>query len=193
MCEENTQIYFSKIIFTQWTHQKIYTYIQLNLEQKEFSVQKFNILPDSRAIYTTDTSYYFKDGSKIDHVESPAVKVCHSKNNFKPAIFPDEGKQNCLFSYGITMNTNQVEELKQFCNALKFEAFAHPDEQKDNLSTCYRDEYSMCFDGFTNSPIPYMHIDMTMFHSNYPTEILWKKVYTSLIHPKKMLRRIVIE
>lgn len=193
MYEENTPIYFSKILFTQWTHQKNYTYILLNLEQKEFSVQKYNTLTDPRAIYTTDTSYYFKDGSKIENIETPAVKVCHSKNNFNPSIFPEEGEQNCIFSYGTTMNTLQVEELKSFCNALEFQPFSQRDEQKNNLGICYRDEYSMCFDGFTNSPVPYMHIDMTIFHSNYPTEILWEKVYMSLIHPKKKLRRIVIK
>ena len=179
MTEQNKNIYFSKFIYVQnHGHGKRKTYIQLNMLQHEFSVQTYRLALDSRAVYQMQTRFYDDENIII-----PAIKVSHGRNGFIPTLIPVEREEVCIFTYGMKVKEDIINKLKPFCNALDFKPFVNKKSNDEWLP--YRDEYTMYFYGFTNSSIPYMFFDMTYDHSNWPTEILWKELYNSLIKDNK--------
>jgi hypothetical protein len=186
MCEK--EIYFSKIIFVQHRHSGN-TYIQINLHEHEFSVQSCTYSLDPRAKYEMPTTVYVGKDSKIDLI-SPAVKISHGKNDFIPTLIPEECEEKCTFSYGSRINEDLFGKLKPFCKAMNFQLYIN--KKVNNDWAPYRDEYTMHFYGFTDSHIPYMHFDMTYFHSKWPTEKLWTEICNHLIKPNKKLKNIVI-
>lgn len=184
---QKQEIYFSKIMFVQHEHRGN-KYIQINIPEREFSVQTYKLSLDPRAKYELPTTVYVSKNTKIDLV-TPAVKVSHGKNGFVPTLIPEECDEVCTFSYGSKVNEDVINKLKPFCNALDFQPYLNKKEDDEWLG--YRDEYTMYFYGFTNSYIPYMFFDMTVCHENWPTEKLWKELCNHLIKPNKKLKKIL--
>lgn len=190
MMEQSKKIYFSKIIYVQihgWGRKK--TYIQLDMIQNEFSVQVYKLSLDPRAAYNMQRTVYFDKTHKTDLI-SHAVKISHGKNGFVPTLIPKECDEVCIFTYGTKVKDSILDELKPFCDALKFQPYIN--KKVDNEWLAYRDEYTMHFYGFTDSYIPYMHFDMTYVHSKWPTEKLWDELCNHLIRTNKKLKNIVI-
>lgn len=184
---QKQEIYFSKIMFVQHEHRGN-KYIQINIPEREFSVQTYKLSLDPRAKDELLTTVYVGKNAKIDLV-TPAVKVSHGKNGFVPTLIPEEYDEVCTFSYGSKVKEDVINKLKPFCNASDFQPYLY---KKDyNEWARYRDEYTMYFYGFTNSYIPYMFFDMTVYHENWPTEKLWKELCNHLIKPNKKLKKIL--
>lgn len=184
---QKQEIYFSKVIFVQHEHRGN-KYIQINIPEREFSVQTYKLSLDPRAKYEMPTTVYIDKNTKIDSV-APAVKVSHGKNDFVPTLIPEEYDEACTFSYGSKVKEDVINKLKPFCNALDFQPYLNKKDDDEWLS--YRDEYTMYFYGFTNSHIPYMFFDMTIHHANWPTEKLWQELCNHLIKPNKKLKKIL--
>lgn len=182
------EIYFSKIIFVQHRYSGN-TYIQINLQEHEFSVQSFTYSLDPRAKYEMPRTVYVSKESKIDFI-SPAVKISHGNNGFVPTLIPEECEEKCTFSYGSQIKEDLMSELKPFCNALDFQPYINKIVNHDWAP--YRDEYTMYFYGFTNSHIPYMFFDMTYIHDSWPTEKLWTEICKHLVKSNKKIKNIVI-
>ena len=89
------EIYFSKIIFVQHRYSGN-TYIQINLQEHEFSVQSFTYSLDPRAKYEMPRTVYVSKESKIDLI-SPAVKISHGKMALYQLLSLKNVKKSVLF------------------------------------------------------------------------------------------------
>lgn len=92
---QKQEIYFSKVIFVQHEHRGN-KYIQINIPEREFSVQTYKLSLDPRAKYEMPTTVYIDKNTKIDSV-APAVKVSHGKNGFVPTLIPEEYDEHAHF------------------------------------------------------------------------------------------------
>lgn len=186
------KIFFSKFVYTQilsWHAEKNYVYVKFDLIQNEFSVQVYKRVTDPHAVYETDETFYLSNNQQMS-IKTKAVKIAHGRNDFNPELIPAGNDKECIFSYGIKLNENDIEQLKPYCNAVAFQKYIG---RKAPELCAYRDDgLSMSFDGCTNSHIPYMHFDMDFVYPKWPTEILWNYICDVFIKPNKELRKIII-
>lgn len=173
-------IYFSKIEFKEFIGHNRLNIIFLNLGEKELAYQVFAINPQAPSIQGTAFKEY--DGIKFSvDLSFPARMISSEKTDFKPKLFKTEHYvQKELFSYGIKLTDEQIENLLPYCNALDFEPFRNRKmTMSDNGYIGYRDEVNTKFKAITNSYIPLIKLPMDYY---YDEQHIWpsEKLYSYL-------------
>lgn len=187
----NDPIYFSKIEFCEsigcWS-----SAILLNLPAKELSYQVFKEKGQSPAIQGMATEEW--NGKLYSYQTRHTAKwVSSEKTQFMPTLLKDEYyEKEIIFSYGLTLTDQQMENLFPLCNALDFEPFRNREMIMGEEGYCgYRDEVRVQFRGITDSHIPLIELPMYYFYDSehiWPSEKLYCHIINNIFDKQKKMK-----
>ena len=113
--------------------------------------------------------------------------------SFESKLVPDEEYiQEVVFSCGMKLSEEQLQELLPYCNALEFEPYRYKEmSMNDEGFIGYRDEISLHFIGITDSYIPKMEWDMPYYYDEehiWPSEKLYRYLVLNYVQENKKLK-----
>ena len=202
MCYNNFQvvnqimsepIYFSKIEFIETIgYGNPDSIILLNLPEQELSYQVFKWKYQSPAIQGIETEEWNGNLHSFD-TRYPAKWIASQKTNFKPTLYKDDHyEQEVIFSYGIKLTKQQMEQLLPLCNALDFEPFRDREMHMGEEGYCgYRDEVRVQFRGITDSHIPLLELPMYYYYDSehiWPSEKLYHHIIKNIFDKQKKMK-----
>lgn len=117
-------VYFSKVEFLEFhSSSQPISILMLNLIQGELSYQVFDWKVELPAI--TGTAIDVINGISFEStIKKPAKVLKSSVTDFKSQIIADDKlSSKIIFSYGLKLSNNQLQELLPYCDALKFEPY----------------------------------------------------------------------
>ena len=164
-------IYFSKVEFVLKERFFTYDYVTLlDIPQKELSYQ----------VLKWEWRY-------------PERKIKSGKTGFEPVLLREEkAYQKVIFSYGIRLSDEQMQELLPYCNALDFEPYRGKTMSEDDEGAIgYLDELMLSFTGITNSYIPKMECWMGItydYEHRWPHDKLYDYLLSKFFRGNKALK-----
>ncbi|MBQ7302442.1 MAG: hypothetical protein IJW89_02530 [Clostridia bacterium] len=186
-------IYYSKIEFIETIgYGNPESVILLNLPNQELSYQVLKWKYQSPAIQGIETEEWNGNLHSYD-TRYPAKWISSQKTNFKPILYKDEHyEQEVVFSYGIKLTEQQMEELLPLCNALDFEPFRDREMIMGEEGYCgYRDEVRVKFRGITDSHIPLLELPMYYYYDSehiWPSEKLYRHIIKNIFDKQKKMK-----
>ena len=188
-------IYFTKIQFTEylnsWSRGKT-SRILLNLPAKELSLQVFRLKLNRAVIVGEKTEWVCGREIKFD-IQKPAYFIRNEHTDFEPVMLPSEYvSEEVVFSHGIHIADEQMEELLPLCNALEYEPFRGKTMNMDDPGYIgYRDETSMTFEAITDQYIPEISLPMDYYYDEahiWPQEKLYRHIIKTFFDGNRKLR-----
>lgn len=186
-------VYFSKVEFLEFhSSSQPISILMLNLIQGELSYQVFDWKVELPAI--TGTAIDVINGISFESTIKKLAKVLKSSvTDFKSQIIADDKlSSKIIFSYGLKLSNNKLQELLPYCDALKFEPYrTRKISMNDKGYIGYRDERNIKFTAITNSYIPKMSWNMTYLYNEahiWPSEKLYRFLIMKYFHGNKKLR-----
>ena len=161
------KIYFSKIEFREDIGFGLHSILLINLIEGTLFYQTYKRKKRVKAPAITGIKTEYITGYKWDHeIKKPAVKMKNYRTNFKYMTIEDDPDiLGVDFSYGYRFKENELEELKQYCNALEFEPYRNRKMSMDDEGYCgYRDEVRVSFTAITDSYIPMIKLRMGYYY-----------------------------
>lgn len=174
-------------VIPQWGEDKV---IFLDLPNRELSVQiiRYNI-PISYRLLALEAGWRLN--SRAEEIK-PRIDICAGKNGMqRTKAIADNSTSKVIFSKGIKLTEEQINELLPYCNALDFEPFRNRTmSMADPGYRGYRDEYTMWFQGITDSYMPIIELPMEYLYDEkhtWPSERLYQFLREKYIKNNKKL------
>ena len=175
-------IYYTKVEFRESLGFSEYasgSILLLNLVNKELSYQKYKQKQSGVPIIMGEKTEEFNGKQFIYPFFKNAAIMKNNKIGFDGKLISTEGiDHEIVYSIGIKIADDDMEELLTYCNALDFEPYR---DRKMSMSDegyiGYRDEVNLCFTGITDSHLPRLDISMDYYYDEdhiWPTEKLYR-------------------
>ena len=170
-----------------WGDEKI---IFLDIPKRELSVQVIRTGQNlSNKIYSIEAGWRL--GYPNENVKQ-MLSMRAGKNGFQQVqVQTKDTSSKVIFSEGIELCEEQMEELLPLCNALDFEPFRNREMSMDDPGyRGYRDEVTMWFRGITDSYIPKIELPMELLYDEkhtWPSEKLYQYIWENFLKDNKKL------
>ncbi|NLG05248.1 MAG: hypothetical protein GX567_15685 [Clostridia bacterium] len=184
----NDIAYFTKVQFETVTRfGQVEDRMILNIPQRELSFQVFRWKKQMPAIsgYTTEDFH----GHVYSFNKNIPARVVRNGKTKKSLLESEQYEEQVVFSYGVRLTEEQIEDLLPYCNAKEFDTYRNKKmSMSDEGYVGYRDEVTMRFCGITDSYIPLLELSMSYFYDEeheWPSERLYRYLVQTYFNENK--------